>query len=138
MTWYTLHTKLLECVNEKDTEVTALNGSLRWRIVAKPGWCNSTDASNATLGIARCFCYGSRFIVVTYFPEGGRVKSHSFNLNYGYVKNKSAADILFAIVCLIWCFGWFFLILYHYEKYYQYRESSHSIHNTFEFSCWER
>lgn len=111
ITSYTLDRKLLECLNEKETEVTALPGNLGWCILAKPGWHNSTDASNTSLDIARCFCYRSCFIVVISFPEVDRVKSHSFNLNHGYVKSKSAADILFAkrnIFCLVWWFLGFF------------------------------
>lgn len=106
----TLHRKLLKCVNEKETNVTGLTGNVGWHIVVKPGWLNSTDASNTTLGIAVCFCDRSCLIVLISFPEGDRINSYPFNLNYGYVKTRNAADILFAkrnTVCLVWWLGFF-------------------------------
>lgn len=95
ITLYILHREHLKCVNEEETEVTSLTASSGLCILAEDGWHNSTEISNITLGRAKCVCYRICLTVEIFFPDGERIKSYSFNLNYIYMKNKSTADIWF-------------------------------------------
>lgn len=95
ITLYILHREHLKCVNDEETEVTSLTTNSGLFILAEGERHNSAEISNTTLGRAKCFCHRICFIVVIFLLEGERTKSHSFNLNYIYMKNKSTADVWF-------------------------------------------
>lgn len=92
---YILHREHLKCVNEEETEVTCVTANSGLFILAEGGWHNSTEISNIILGRAKCFSCRIFVIDVIFFPEGERIKSHFFNLNYIYKKSKSSGDYWF-------------------------------------------